>query len=54
MVAEEQKFKDNESRFEEVNRFREGCITQHLTSVDIEEIVLVGGYIIEFFEFAVS
>ena len=54
MGAEEQKFKDDENRFEEVNRFRKGCITQHLKWVDIEEKVIVGGVVIELFEFAVT
>ena len=32
------------NRNEEINRFRNCDITQHLTSVDIEEIVRSGGY----------
>ena len=34
----------------EKKRFGNGDITQHLTSVDIEEIVRIGGFVIEFFE----
>ena len=33
-----------------MNCFRNGYIRQHLTSVDIEEIVRVGGVITELFE----
>ena len=33
-----------------INRFRNGDITQHLTSVDIEEVVRVDGVIKEFYE----
>ena len=43
-------FNPIKNRSEEVNRFRNGYIRQHLTSVDIEEIVRVGGIKIEFFE----
>ena len=38
-------FNDRESRYEEINHFRNTDIFQHLTSVDIEEIVRSGGYI---------
>ena len=48
--VKEQVFNPIKNRSEEVNRFRNGYIRQHLTSVDIEEIVRVGGIKIEFFE----
>ena len=38
------------NRWQEVNRFRNGYIRQHLTSVDIKEIVRLGDVITEFFE----
>ena len=51
MSAEEQIFNVIKHRCEEVNRFRNGFIRQHLTSVDIEEIVRVGVVIIGFLKF---
>ena len=45
MSVEENVFNDRKKRYEEINRFRNGDITQHLTSVDIEEVVRSGGYI---------
>ena len=50
MSVEEQVFNPIKNRSEGVNRFRNGKIRQQLTSVDIEEIVTVGGGIIEFCE----
>ena len=50
MSVKEQVFNPIKNRLEEVNRFRNGYIRQHLTSIDIEKIVKVGGIIIEFFE----
>ena len=43
-------FNESKNKFEHVNRFRNGHITQHLTSVDIEQIVRIGGVILEFIE----
>ena len=43
---EENVFNGRKNRFEEINRFRIGDITQHLISVDIEEVVWSGGYIV--------
>ena len=43
MRVEEFVFNDR-NIYEEINRFRNGDITQHLTSVDIEEVVRSGGY----------
>ena len=40
-------FNDRKNRYEENNRFRIGDIIQHLTSVDIEEVVRPGGYIVK-------
>ena len=50
MSVKEQNFNAIKKRWEEVNRFRNGYIRQHLTSIDIEGIVRVGGVITEFFE----
>ena len=50
MSVKEQIFNAMKNRLEELNRFRNGYIRQHLTSVDIEESVRVGGYIPEFYE----
>ena len=50
MSVKEQVFNPIKNRLEEVNRFHNGYIRQQLTSVDIEEIVRVGGFITEFFE----
>ena len=54
MSAKEQVFNETRIRLEEVNRFLNGYIRQHLTSVDIEEFVRVGGVIREFFEGFIS
>ena len=43
-------FSDSKNRYEEINRFRNGDIIHHLTSVDIEGIVRSGGYIEAFHE----
>ena len=50
MAVEEDVYNETENKYENVNRFRNGDITQHLTSVDIEEVVRVGGVIKEFYE----
>ena len=46
MSVKEQVFNPIKNRSEEVNRFRNGYKRKHLTSVDIEEIVTVGGVVI--------
>ena len=43
MSVKEKVFNDRKNRYKEINRFRKGDITQHLTSVDIEEVVRSGG-----------
>ena len=50
MVVKENFFNETKNKYDCANRFRNGDITQHLTSVDIEEVVMVGGLIIEFYE----
>ena len=50
MVVEEDVYNETKNKCECVNRFRNGDITQHLTSVDIEQIVRTGGIIKEFYE----
>ena len=42
MSVKENIFNSRKIRYEMVNRFRNGDITEHLTSVDIEEIVRSG------------
>ena len=43
-------FNARKKRYEEINRFRNGDITQHLTSVDFEEVVRSGGFIVKIIE----
>ena len=43
-------FNDRKKSYEEINRVRNGDITQHLTSVDIEEVDRSGGYIVRILE----
>ena len=50
MSFKENVFNDRKNRYEEINRFRNGDITQHLTSVDIEEAVRSGGCIVKILE----
>ena len=47
---EENVFNDRENRYEEINGFRNGDVSQHLISVDIEEVVRSGGYIVKLVE----
>ena len=48
--VKEQVFNAFKNKWEEVNFFRNGYIKQHLTSVNIEKVVRVGGVITEFVE----
>ena len=50
MVVKEDVYIETSQKCECVNRFRNGDITQHLTSVDIEEIVRTGAVIKEIFK----
>ena len=50
MSVQEQVFKDSKKKWDEKNSFRNGYSTQHLTSVDIEEILRVGSVLLENFE----
>ena len=50
MSVKENVFNDRKIRSEEIYRFRIGDIIQHLTSVDIEEMVRSGGYIVKMLE----
>ena len=50
MSVKEKVFNDRKNRYKEINRFRNGDITQHMTSVDIEEVVRQGGYIVKILE----
>ena len=46
----EKTFNDRKNRYEEIIRFRNGDIFQHLTGVDIEEVVRSGDYIVKILE----
>ena len=50
MAVKEDVFDETKNKCECVNRFRNGNFTQHLTSVDIEEVVRTGGVIKEIYE----
>ncbi len=50
LAVNEDVWNESKNKHENVNRFRNGHIIQHLTSVDIEQIVRIGGIILEFFE----
>ena len=50
MAAKREVFNDRKNRYEEINWSRNGYITQHITSLDFEEIVRVGGVKIEIFD----
>ena len=50
MIVIQNIFNDRKNRYEEINCFRNGDITQHLTSVDIEVFVRLGGYIVQTLE----
>ena len=54
MSVKENVFNDRKKRYEEISRFRNGDITQQLTSVDIEEVVRSGGHIVEILEGFIS
>ena len=47
MCVEENVFSDRKNRYEENNLLRNGVKTQHLTSVDIQEVVTSGGFIVK-------
>ena len=48
--VKENVFNDRKNRSEEFNRFKNCDITQHLTSMDVEEVVRSGGYIVKILE----
>ena len=50
MAVKEDVYNEAKNKSEKVNRFRNGDIKQHLTSVNIEEVVKVGGVIEELYE----
>ena len=50
MSVQEKVFNDRKNRYEEINRFRNGGITQHLNSVDTEGVVRTGECIVEILE----
>ena len=50
MAVKEDVYDEIKHKCECISRFRNGDITQHLSSVDIEEVQRVGGVIKEFYE----
>ena len=50
MAVKEDVYNETKNKSENVNRLRNGDNTQHLTSVDIEEVVRVGGVLKELYE----
>ena len=50
MSVKEDVYNENKNKCECLNRIINGDITQHLSSVDIEEVVRVGGVIKEFYK----
>ena len=50
MPVNEEVFDESTNKYEKLTRFRNGDITQYLTSVDIEQVVRIGGIIKEFYE----
>ena len=49
MAVKEDVDNETKKKHESVNRFRNGDITQHLTSVDIDEVARTGAVIKEFY-----
>ena len=50
MGVKEDVYNHTKNKSKSANRFRNGDITQHLTSVDIEQVVRTGGVIKAFYE----
>ena len=50
MAVKEDVYNETKNKSGNVNPFRNGDITQHLTSVDIEEVIRIGGVIKEIYE----
>ena len=50
MAVKEDVYNETKHKCECVNRFRNGDITQHLTGVDIDQVVRTGGVIKEIYE----
>ena len=50
MSVKQKIFNNRKTRYGEINRFRNGGITQHLTSMDIEEVFRSRGYIVKIVE----
>ena len=50
MSVKENLFNDSKKRSEMINRCPNRYTTQHLTSVDIEEVLKVGGFIVKVYE----
>ena len=50
MSSKENLFNDRKNRSKEINRFRNGDMTQHLASLEIEEVVRSEGYFVKILE----
>ena len=50
MSVKENISSNRKNRYEEINRFRNGDITRHLTSIDNEEIVRSGEFFVDFLD----
>ena len=50
MAVKKDVYKETKQKYECVNRFGNGDITQHLTSFDIEEVVRIGSFNKKFYE----
>ena len=46
MSVKENIFNDRKNGYEEMSRFNNGDISQHITSVDLRKVVISGGYIV--------
>ena len=50
LAVNEEVLNENEHKYEKINRFRNGDIIDYVTSVDLEEIVRIGGVVLKFYE----
>ena len=50
LAVNEEVFNEKLHKYEKINRFRNGDIIDYVTSVDLEEIVRIGGLVLKFYE----
>ena len=50
LAVNEDVLNENEHKYEKINSFKNGDIIDYVTSVDLEEIVRIGGFVLEFYE----